>query len=88
MNLIRQGFLLLNDNHFIIPKSFENKECEYLCTKLKGNVIVIPPLTYLLSTEDEDRGIITIIFFCLLLKFRQIKKLRIEINNFPHSRTI
>jgi hypothetical protein len=66
MNLIRQGFLLLNDNRFIIPKSFESKECEYLCTKLKGNVIVIPPVTYLLSTEDEDRGIITIIFLSFI----------------------
>jgi hypothetical protein len=68
-NLNRKCVMMLNDPTINLEEELENKDYECLYEKLKNNVIILPPLTYLLNNDNEDEGILK--FF--LMKIHQIE---------------
>jgi len=61
--------MMLNDPAINLEEQFKEKDYKCLYEKLKNNVIILPPLTYLLDNDNEDEGILK--FF--LMKIHQIK---------------
>lgn len=54
-DLIKKGLLLLNGNISNIQQRLE-EETGHLFKELQNKVLVIPPITYLMSDIDEDEG--------------------------------
>lgn len=54
VNLIRQGFALLNNTNFY--HQFPDRSSQHLFNNLKNNVIIFPPITYLMPDDEENEG--------------------------------
>jgi len=68
-NLNRKCVMMLNDPAINLEEQFKEKDYKCLYEKLKNNVIILPPVTYLLNNDNEDEDILK--FF--LMKIHQIK---------------
>jgi len=68
-NLNRKSVMMLNDPTINLEEKLETGDYQCLYEKLKNNVIILPPVTYLLNNDNEDEGILK--FF--LMKIHQIK---------------
>jgi len=68
-NLNRKCVMMLNDPTINLEKKCEKNDYKCLYAKLKNNVIILPPVTYLLNNDNEDEGILK--FF--LMKIHHIK---------------
>ena len=69
-DLFRQAFNLLNDPHTNIQHKFDDQELIYLFESLKGNVKILPAITFLMSDKDEERGEqnTSLLFFNLVIE--------------------
>jgi hypothetical protein len=56
-NLNRKCVMMLNDPTINLEEQFENNDYKCLYKKLKNNVIILPPVTYLVNNDNEDEGI-------------------------------
>jgi hypothetical protein len=57
-NLNRKCVMMLNDSTINLGEKLKNKDYKCLYEKLKNNLIILPPVTYLSNNDDEDEGIL------------------------------
>ena len=54
MNLNRQCVMMLNDPTVNLEEKLKEEDYKCLYEKLKNNVLIVPPVTYLSNDNDDE----------------------------------